>query len=411
MTHLSSRAAVSLALLAMLALAGVPAARADIVTDANAKAADVVSRLPATPPTVRMMAIVQVSVFEAVNAITARYPKYRATLSPAPGASVDAAVASATRTALLKLLPAQQAAIEADYQALLSRVPEGPAKIAGIAVGEQAANAIVAMCADDGAVSPDAYRPHAAPGVYVPTISPAAPHWGKRRPWTMTRGDQFRPGPPPALTSETWARDYKEIKALGAKNSTVRTAEQTAIAKFWEATLPTVYWPLVRSVSAAPSRDVTENARFLAVAGMAMDDALIAIFDAKYTYNFWRPVTAIRNGDNDGNDATERDAGWAPFIDTPMHPEYPCAHCVVSGALGAVLRAEIGSGPVPPLRSSSYTAGGAERTWASVEAFTQEVALARILDGVHYRYSTEVGSDIGRKVGELTVQTFPKRVR
>ncbi|HKZ06280.1 MAG TPA: vanadium-dependent haloperoxidase [Methylomirabilota bacterium] len=399
------------ALLTALVLAAAPWAGADVVTDANTRAADVVSRLPAPPLTVRTMAIVQVSVFEAVNAITARYPKYRVAMTPAPGASVDAAVASATRTALLKLMPAQQAAIEADYQALLAKVSDGPAKAAGIAVGEQAANAIVAMCADDGVTAADGYRPHAAPGVYVPTIVPAVSHWGKRRPWVMSRGDQFRPGPPPALTSETWARDYNEIKALGGKNSTVRTAEQTAIAKFWEATLPSVYWPIPRSIAAAPNRDVTENARFFAVAAMAMDDALIAVFDAKYTYNFWRPVTAIRNGDNDGNDATEREAGWTPFIDTPMHPEYPCAHCVVSGALGAVLRAEVGSGSMPTLRSSSYTAGGVERTWTTVDAFTQEVALARILDGVHYRSSAEVGSDLGRKVGERAVQSFPKPVR
>ena len=399
-------------LFAALVLVAAPGARADIVTDANARAAETVSRLPAPPITVRTMAIVQVSVFEAVNAITARYPAYRAKLAPAPGASIDAAVASATRTALLKLMPpAQQAAIEADYQALVAGVPDGPAKAGGIALGEQAANAIVAMCADDGVIAPDAYRPHAAPGVYVPTVIPAVAHWGKRRPWTMTRGDQFRPGPPPALSSETWARDYNEIKALGSKSSTVRTAEQTAIAKFWEATLPVVYWPIPRSIAAASGRDVTENARFFAVAAMAMDDALIAIFDAKYAYNFWRPVTAIRNGDTDGNDATERDAGWTPFIDTPMHPEYPCAHCVVSSALGAVLRAEIGAGPVPTLRSTSYTAAGAARTWTNVDAFTQEVALARILDGVHYRNSTEVGSAIGRKVGEQAVQGFPKRVR
>ncbi len=401
-----------LGFLAALLVLGAPPAVADIVTDANAKAAEMVSRLPVTPPTVRMMAIVQVSVFEAVNAITARYPAYRITLSPAPGASVDAAVASATRTALLKVMPpAQQAAIEADYQAMLASAPDGPAKAAGIALGEQAANAIVAMCADDGFMAADAYRPNAAPGVYVPTISPAVPHWGKRRPWVMTRGDQFRPGPPPALTSAIYARDYNEIKALGAKNSTARTADQTAIAKFWEATLPVVYWPVARSVASAPGRDVTENARLLAVAAMAMDDALIAIFDAKYTYNFWRPVTAIRNGDLDGNDATERDAGWTPFIDTPMHPEYPCAHCVVSGSLAAVLRAEIGTGPTPTLRATSYTAGGAERTWPSVDAFVQEVALARILDGVHYRNSTEVGTAMGTKVGELAVQSFPKPVR
>jgi hypothetical protein len=307
--------------------------------------------------------------------------------------------------------PAQQAAIEADYQALLASAPDGPAKAAGVALGEQAANAIVAMCANDGFMAADAYRPNAVPGVYVPTISPAVPHWGKRRPWVMTRGDQFRPGPPPALTSAIYARDYNEIKAFGAKNSPARTADQTAIAKFWEATLPVVYWPVARAVASAPGRDVTENARLLAVAAMAMDDALIAIFDAKYTYNFWRPVTAIRNGDLDGNDATERDAGWTPFIDTPMHPEYPCAHCIVSGSLAAVLRAEIGTGPTPTLRATSYTAGGAERTWPSVDAFVQEVALARILDGVHYRNSTEVGTAMGTKVGELAVQSFPKRVR
>ena len=393
-------------------LLATPDVRADIVTDANARAADTVSRFPAPPITVRMMAIVQVSVFESVNAITGRYPAYRAKLAPAPGASVDAAVASATRTALLKLMPAaQHPVVEADYQALIAGVPDGPAKAAGIALGEQAAATIVASCADDGAIAPDGYRPHAAPGVYVPTMLPATPHWGKRRPWTLTRPDQFRPGPPPSLTSDTWARDYNEIKALGARNSTVRTAEQTAIAKFWEATLPSVYWPIARAVAAAPGREVTDNARFLAVAAMAMDDALIAVFDAKSIYNFWRPVTAIRNGDLDGNDATEREAGWVPFIDTPMHPEYPCAHCIVSGALGGVLTAEIGAGPTPTLRSTSYTAAGAARGWTSVSDFTQEVSLARILDGVHYRNSTAVGSEMGRKIGEQAAATFPKPIR
>ena len=398
-------------LLAVMILIGAPGAHADVVTDANARAAEVVSRIPAPPITVRMMAIVQVSVFESVNAITGRYPAFRAKMTPAPGASVDAAVASATRAALLKLLPAQQAAIETDYQTLLGRVPDGPAKTAGIAVGEQAANAIVALCADDGMIAPDAYRPHAAAGVYVPTVGPAVPHWGKRRPWAMTRGDQFRPGPPPSLTSDTWARDYNEIKAVGSRTSTQRTPEQTAIAQFWEATAPVVYWPIARSVAGAPGRDVTDNARLLAVAAMAMDDALIAVFDGKYTYNLWRPVTAIRNGDLDGNNATERDPGWTPFISTPMHPEYPCAHCIVAASLGAVLAAEIGSGPTPTLSSASPTAGGAVRTWKSVDDFTKEVAQARIYDGVHYRNSTEVGSAMGKKIGELAVKSLPKATR
>jgi hypothetical protein len=409
----TSRGLISagIGLLALMILTGVPGAHADVVTDANAKAADIVSRLPAPPITVRMMAIVQVSVFEAVNAVTGRYPPQRAKLAPAPGASVEAAVAAATRTALSKLMPAQQAAIDADYQTLLASVSDGPAKAAGIALGEQAATAIVALCADDGVAAPDVYRPHTTAGVYVPTVGLAVPHWGKRRPWVLPRGDHFRPGPPPALTSDLWARDYNEIKAVGGKASTQRTPEQTAIAKFWEATAPAVYWPVARSVAGMPGRDVTDNARLFAVAAMAMDDGLIAVFDAKYTYNLWRPVTAIRNGDLDGNNATDRDPGWTPFIETPLHPEYPCAHCIVSASLGAVLAAEIGSGPTPRLSSSSSTAGGAVRTWTSVDEFTKEVADARIYDGVHYRTSTEVGSAMGKKIGELTAKSVPKATR
>ncbi|PYN46040.1 MAG: PA-phosphatase [Candidatus Rokuibacteriota bacterium] len=396
--------------LAAVVLAGPLCADADVVTDANARAADVASKFPGTPPAVRIMAFVQVSVFEAVNAITGRYPPLQAKINAAPGSSVDAAVAAATRTALSKLMPAQQAAIDADYEAALKLVPDGPAKSNGIAVGEQAATACLTRV-DEGLSVPDTYRPHAAAGVYVPTMLPAVPNWGKRKPWVMTSGSQFRPAPPPALTSETWTRDYNEIKAVGAKNSTRRTPEQTAMAKFWEATAPAVYWPVARSVAAVLGRDVTANARLLAIAAMAMDDALIAVFDAKYTYNLWRPITAIRNGDVDGNDATERDPSWTPFIDTPMHPEYPCAHCIVSASLGAVLQAELGSGPTPTLSSASSTAGGAVRTWKSVGDFVREVAEARICDGVHYRFSTEVGASMGKQIGELAVKSFPKPIR
>jgi len=406
--HMKNR--IAALILIATTLTGALYARADVVTDANVKAADIASKAPGTPPAVRIMAFVQTSVFEATNAITGRYAPLMAKINAAPGTSVDAAVAAATRTALAKLMPAQQAAIDADYEAAMKLVPDGAAKTSGIAVGEQAATACLARV-DEGFGLPDTYRPHTTPGVYVPTFMPAVPNWGKRKPWVMTSGAQFRPGPPPALTSEAWARDYNEIKAIGAKNSTRRTPEQTAIAKFWEATAPVVYWPVVRSVAAAPGRDVTANARLLAIAAMAMDDALIAVFDAKYTYNLWRPVTAIRNGDVDGNDATERDPSWTPFIDTPMHPEYPCAHCIISASLGAVLQAEIGSGPVPAMSSASSTAGGAVRTWKSVDEFVQEVAVARIYDGVHYRNSTVVGSAMGKQIGELAVKSFPKPIR
>jgi len=399
------RACPWIAPLALGLLTAASCAWADVVSDSNARAAEITSKNPATPVAVRTMAIVQVSVFEAANAITRRYPASRLNVTAAPGASVDAAVAAATRTALLKLMPVQQAAIDADYQTALRVVPDSRAKADGIAVGEQAATAIVASCADDGAVAPNTYRPYATAGVYVPTAFPAVPHWGKRRPWVMTSGNQFRPGPPPSLTSAVWKRDFEEIKAIGAMNSSKRTPEQAAIARFWEATAPAVYWPIARSVATAPGRDVTDNARLLAMAAMAMDDALIAVFDAKYTFNFWRPVTAIRNADGDA-----RDSAWTPFIDTPMHPEYPCAHCILSASLGAVLRAEIGDGPAPKLSSSSSTASGAIRTWNTVDDFMQEVALARIYDGVHYRNSTEVGTAMGLKVGELVVKTSPKRL-
>ena len=329
--HLKHCAAVLA--LAVVTSIGVVPADAYVVTVANAKASAIASKAPGTPPAVRIMAHVQVAMFEAVNGITGRYPPLMRKINAAPGASVDAAVASATRTVLLKLMPTQQQAIDADYEAALKLVADGPAKRDGIAVGEQAATACLAR-PDEGLLVPDTYRPHAAPGVYVPTMPPAVPNWGKRKPWVMSSGSQFRPGPPPALTSQTWVRDYNEIKALGGKYSTRRTPEQTEIARFWEATMPPIYHVIVRSVANMPGREVTRNARVFMAVTQATDDALIAVLGAKYHDNFWRPVTAIRNGDSDGNDATEREPSWTPFIDTPMHPEYPCAHCIVSATVG-----------------------------------------------------------------------------
>jgi hypothetical protein len=379
------------------------AGRADVVTDWNIKANDLmVAGKVGPPPANRALAIAHVAVFEAVNSITRRYPSSgMVTLEAAPGASVDAAVAAAMRGTLGKLLAAQQADVDAAYKAALATLADGAARNSGIAVGEKAAAAVMALRGADGAAAPDSYVPFTMPGIYVPTVTPAVVHWGKRKPWVLASGDQFRPGPPPALSGEVWARDFNEIKALGGKVSTQRSAEQTEIARFWEATQPVIYYPLARAVALQGGREVTQNARLMAAVGMAMDDALIAIFDAKYAYNFWRPVTAIRNADKVGNDATQADVTWTPFIETPMHPEYPCAHCIVSGALGVVLQAEIGTGPIPLLASTSPTAPGMTRSWASIGEFTQEVANARIYDGVHFRNSTEVGTAMGRKIGEM----------
>jgi hypothetical protein len=204
---------------------------------------------------------------------------------------------------------------------------------------------------------------------------------------------------------ELWARDYNEIKALGAKNSTQRTSEQTDIARFWEAAVPAIYFNAVRSVATQPGRDLTDNARLLALVAVAMDDALIAVIDAKYVYNFWRPITAIRNGDIDGNEHTERDPSWLPLIDTPMHPEYPCAHCILSAAVGTIVAAEAGGAPVN-MHGTSPTTPGVTRRWSSTDDFMEEVRLARIYAGVHYRTSTEVGSSMGRNLGQLILRRF-----
>jgi hypothetical protein len=387
-----------------------PMASADAVCDWNTKAGDiVVSARIGPPPANRAMAIASTAVYEAVNTITMRYPAGTLKLQAAPGASVDAAIAAAHRTALAKLLPSQQPAIDSAYQAALEKIADGPAKMSGIAVGEQAASALLAMRAEDGAAAPETYRPKTAAGVYVPTVIPAVPHWPQRKPWLMTTSSQFRPGPPPPLTSALWARDFNEVKALGGKSNSRRTAEQTQIAGFWEATLPPVYDGIVLSVADVPGRDVTQNARLLAAVAQAADDALLAVFEAKYHYNFWRPVTAIRNGDLDGNDATERDASWTPFIETPMHPEYPCAHCTVAAAVGAVLQAEIGTGAMPTLATTSYLVKGSARNWSTIDAFVQEVGNARVYDGVHFRNSTEVGMAMGKQVGELAVAKFLRR--
>ena len=224
----------------------------------------------------------------------------------------------------------------------------------------------------------------------------------------MASAAEFRPGPPPRLDGEVWARDYNEVRELGARDSVRRNAAETEAARFWAATLPPIYHGLVRAVATLPGRNALDNARLFTAVTQASDDALTAVFDAKYQYAFWRPITAVRNGDLDGNDATERDPAWMPLIDTPMHPEYPCAHCIVAAAVGVVLEAELGGAGRVTLATTSPTAGGAVRTWSSVDAFVNEVAMARIAAGVHYRTSTEVGAEMGRRIGALAVARFPR---
>ncbi len=370
-------------------------ARADTVTDWNIKAGEIIgeARL-GTPPANRVMAIVQTGVFDAARAATRRVPGAQ------QQDALAAAVAAANRVTMSKLMPSQEASIQGAYNSALAAIADGPAKSAGIAAGEEAAAAVLAARLDDGAAAPEKYKPHASPGIYVPTATPAAITWSQRKTWVIHSAAQFRPAAPPALGSATWARDFNEIKAIGGKASTRRTPEQTEIARFWDYSLPAIYYGAVRSVALQPGRDVLRNARLYATVSQAMDDAMIAVFDAKYTYNFWRPSTAIRNAELDGNDATEADATWASFIDTPMHPEYPSAHSILAGAVGTVLKAELGGNPVPELSTTSLTAKGVTRRWSRIDDFIAEVSNARVYEGVHFRFSTEVGTAMGRQIGE-----------
>jgi hypothetical protein len=166
---------------------------------------------------------------------------------------------------------------------------------------------------------------------------------------------------------------------------------------------------IVHSVAIAPGREVTRNARLYAAVTAAMNDAEIAVLEAKYHYNFWRPITAIRNGDRNGNRATERDPDWTPLIATPLHPEYPCGHCIIASTVAAVIRAEVGREAMPTLRSTSNTAPGVTREWTRTEDVVKEVSEARILDGVHYRNSTEVGNRMGEQVGALVAAAYGLR--
>jgi len=403
-----SKAQVRGWILAAITMAAPAACAGDVVTEWNQKAGAAVVEAKLYPfAGGRAMSMVHVAMFDAINSIEVRYSPYKVKVAAPAGSSAEAAGVAAAHAVLVKIFPEQKVPFDAAYAASLAQIPEGRGKTAGIGVGEEVAGKILALRAADGSDAPNTYRPITAPGVYVPTTLPIASQWGNVTPWVMERGSQFRPAAPPDLKSAEWARDYKEVNDLGGKKSTTRTAEQTEAARFWIITGPQSWDSLVRELAAAPGRSLIQNARLFALVEMAGADAYISVFEAKYAFNFWRPITAIRNGDLDGNDATSRDAGWEPLIDTPMHPEYPCAHCITSAAVRVVLESEFGTGAVA-LSMTSSAAPGVTHKWASIEEWANEVSEARIYGGIHYRNSTVVGKDMGKKIGELAVKNYLK---
>ena len=380
-------------------------ARCDVIMDWNAKADAIgIEKQLANVPNARGLAMLHIAMFEAVNAIDRRYAPYKLNLAAERTTSKEAAAASAAYDILVALYPDQKADLDATLAASLSGIAETEAKSKGIELGKKAAAGIIALRANDSSDKTENYRPYATPGIYVPTTLPIESTSPALTPWVMGTGSQFRPGPPPALSSETWTRDLNEIREIGSRNSSKRTAEQTNIGRFWFQTGPRTYNPIVKQIAMARKMDVVDCARLFALSSIAGVDAFIAVFDAKYTYNLWRPVTAIRNADLTSNAATPREESWMPLGVTPMHPEYPCAHCIVAAAIATVLQAVAGD-EVDAISLTSPTAPGVTRKWTRLQDYSDEVSNARIYAGFHYRFSTEVGKDMGKKIGQLTVAT------
>jgi PAP2 superfamily len=391
--------AVTVGVIAMAAYTG--SCRADTITDWDAKATAVASFAALGQ---REVAIVDLAMFDAVNSIARRYQPYLRQVPILEPTSMDASAASAAATALALLHPQAANDFKAALAEYSSHISASPAAIeAGIRLGETVARKVIESRAEDGAVDVDPYRPKTRPGQYVPTAIMVGSTWPIMRPFVLASPSQFRPGPPPALQSQEWATDYNEILELGGKNSSKRSGAQTETARFWLMVGPQAYHPLARQMVIERHLDLVDSARFMALFAVTLTDAYIAVFDAKYHYEFWRPVTAIRNGDLDGNPATPPDATWQPLDATPMHPEYPCAHCVLSGAARVVLESLAGGLPMSEFSLTSPTASGVTHRWSNLDDFASEVANARIWAGFHYRFSTRVGTNLGRQVAQYAL--------
>jgi hypothetical protein len=375
---------------------------ANVITDWDTKAVAIVAPAPLGQ---RELAMVHVAMFDAVNAIERRYRPYLVQPTALKTTSQDAAAATAAATVLAGLHPQAAAEIKAALATSLAAIADGEAKTDGIKLGEAVAAKVLQARANDGANAPDAYRPKTKPGVYVPTPITVASVWPAVTPFALTKPSQFRPQPPIALESKEWAADFNELKALGGKTGSKRSPEQTETARFWLMVGAPGYHPVARQLIAAKQMSVIDSARFMALYAVSLADAYIAVFDAKYHYEFWRPITAIRNGDANGNPATELEATWQPIANTPMHPEYPCAHCIQSGAAVAVIESVLGSRDISEVSLTSPTAPGVTRRWTNLDAFSEEIANARIWAGFHYRFSTRVGTDMGRQIGDYVVKS------
>jgi hypothetical protein len=358
---------------------------------------------------VMRLAYVQAAVFDAVDAVDGGYQPYVGHLRARGTTNVDAAVAAAAHRILVTQFPTQQSALDASYATSLANISDGPAKTRGVAVGEQAAADVQQARAHDGFQANVPYSFGSGPGVWIlptdnPATTPATPWAAEMTPFIMNTADQYRPGPPPALTSPAYTASYNETKDYGSAISAVRTAEQTDIALFWGRGRPDAqYNSGIRDLVTTHNFSRVQAARALALTNLVAADAFIACFDGKYTYSAWRPYTAIRAGDTDGNPDTTADPTWTPLVRTPNHPEYPGNHSCVSTSIAITVDNLLG--PAHFALTIPGTPASTElRHFTSSTQLITEIANARIWDGVHFRFSTEAGATIGRSVAHFDYQ-------
>ena len=384
-------------------------ARADVVLDWNVIMQTTVGGQPPFPQ-FRFAAITQLAVFEAVNSITHDYRPYLGTITAPAGASAEAAAVAAAHTVLKTYFPASSASLDAARAISLATIPNGPAKSAGIAVGEAAGMAVIAARANDNSAPPQFYLPASSdPGEWQ--LTPSCPalggvffQWRRVTPFGIRSADQFPLDPPPALTSAKYARDYNEVKDVGGLNSLDRPQDRADVALFYAVTTPVqIFNPAARMLSAAEGSSLSENAHALALLNMAISDASVATFEMKYQYTAWRPETAIHMGDTDGNRKTEPDPSFMPFIVTPCFPSYPSAHATVSYAARDVLE-RIYTSRLHELVLSNPAAPGIELKYSSLKQITDDIDDARVYGGIHFRFDQEAGADLGRRVGKFVYE-------
>jgi hypothetical protein len=377
--------------------------RADVVQDWNAIMLTIVGTQNPFAQA-RFAAITQLAVFEAVNACTGDYAPYLGTIVAPWGASPKAAAVAAAHGVLRHYFPGSAATLDAARAQSLATIRDGRRKSDGVAVGEAAATAMIALRANDGSAPPETFVPTTGdPGVWQPTPPAFGPgillHWRNVAPFGIQSSDQFRSDPPPALSSAKYRRSYKEVKEVGAVDSTDRPPDRTDVARFFSvATAPYVWNLAARQVTAAQDRSLSENARAFALINMAISDGLVSSMETKYFYLLWRPVTAIRGADADGNPYTDPDASWTPFITTPSFPSYPSAHASASYAGSRVAERVFGErGHVITLSHPSIP--DVTLHYATFHDITDDIDDARVYGGIHFRFDQEAGARQGRQAG------------